>query len=133
MCCRTFTRALLTIKMSIGDSRILATSKATLPCPRMTAVSQLRSGHSCTEKKSRKYLECGNASLKKHTHTHSFLLPSDSWAVRCTSPQSLWQSRHRPGLLRALPFSCYPPPRNSARKRARKTSVWMLELVLLRK
>lgn len=36
--------AFLTFKASTGHSRILATSKATLPCPRTTAVSQLRSG-----------------------------------------------------------------------------------------
>lgn len=40
----------LTFKMSMGDSRILATSKATLPCPRTTAVSQLRFGLSWMEK-----------------------------------------------------------------------------------
>lgn len=40
----------LTFKMSTGDSRTLATSKATLPCPRMTAVSQLKSGLSWIEK-----------------------------------------------------------------------------------
>ena len=35
-----------TFKISRGDSRILATSRATLPWPRITAVSQLRSGFS---------------------------------------------------------------------------------------
>lgn len=34
----------LTSRKLIGDKRILATSRATLPCPRMTAASELRSG-----------------------------------------------------------------------------------------
>lgn len=51
--CYKFTDNQLAFKMSMGDSRILATSKATLPCPNMTAVSQLRSGLSWRKKSNR--------------------------------------------------------------------------------
>lgn len=52
--CYKFTDNQLAFKMSMGDSRILATSKATLPCPNMTAVSQLRSGLSWRKKSNRR-------------------------------------------------------------------------------
>lgn len=45
----------LTFRKSRGDRRILATSRATLPCPRTIAVSQLRSGFSCKSSKTRRW------------------------------------------------------------------------------
>lgn len=40
-------------------------------------------------------------------------LPSDSWAAHYTSPQNPSQSKRRPGLLPAHPWSCFPPLRSS--------------------
>lgn len=47
----TFMAPQLTLRKSSGERRMRATSRATLPWPRISAVSQLRSGFSCREQK----------------------------------------------------------------------------------
>lgn len=46
-------------------------------------------------------------------NTYLEVLPLDSWGVRCTSPQSLWQSTHQPSLRPARPCSGCPLHHNS--------------------